>query len=92
VHSFYVYYRVQPELAGEARQAIEAMLAAIELACGVTGRLQCKRDEPTLWMEVYSTVPDAGPFERALRDAVARSAAERYLAPGSARKTECFLG
>ncbi len=92
MHSLYVYYRVQPELAGEARQAVEGMLAEVRALSGVAGRLLCKRDEPTLWMEVYDPVPDALAFERTLREAVARTGVERFLVPGSARILECFLG
>mgnify|MGYP001192677952 CR=1 FL=1 len=92
MHSIYVYYRVQPELAGEARHAIENMLAAVRAETGVVGRLLCKRDQPTLWMEVYDPVPDTATFERALAQAVSRAGATRFLVPGQMRTLECFLG
>lgn len=92
MHSLYVYYRVQPERSGQARQAIEAMLDRLHAATGVRGRLLTKRDESTLWMEVYEPVPDTVQFERALASALAAAGIERFLASGSARKTECFVG
>ncbi len=91
MHSVYVYYRVQPALAGEARRVIESMLAAIHAETGVAGRLLCKRGEPTLWMEVYDPVPDATGFERTLAQAVTRAGATRFLVHGQARTLECFL-
>lgn len=92
MHAIYVYYRVQPDRAGEARQCIEDMLAALRAESGIAGRLLCKRDEPTLWMEVYDPVADLPSFERALDRAVHRAGMTRFLAPGEARSLECFLG
>lgn len=92
MHAVYVYYRVQPELAGDARQSVEHMLAALRAEDGITGRLLCKCDEPMLWMEVYEPVPDLAAFERLLMQSVARADLDRFLAPGSVRKLECFLG
>ena len=92
MYSLYVYYRVQPERSGEARRAIEAMLARLHADTGVRGRLLARRDEATLWMEVYDAVPDTGQFEIALASALTAAGIERFIAAGSARKTECFVG
>lgn len=92
MHSLYVYYRVQVERSGEARQAIEAMFERLHAETGVRGRLLAKRDESALWMEVYDAVPDPGQFEIALASALAAAGFERFIATGSARKTECFVG
>jgi len=92
VHSLYVYYRVLPERSREARLAVEAMIEWLHADTGVRGRLLAKHDEPTLWMEVYDGVADVGPFEHALAGALAAAEIERYIVPGSARKTECFVG
>jgi hypothetical protein len=92
VHSLYVYYRVQTDRSGEARQAIEAMFERLHADTGVRGRLLSKRDESTLWMEVYDAVSDPVQFEIALASALAAAGVERFIAAGSARKTECFVG
>jgi len=92
MHAVYVYYRVQAELAGDARQSVEHMLAALRAEDGITGRLLCKCDEPMLWMEVYEPVAELAAFERRLAQAVVHAGLDRFLAAGSVRKLECFLG
>jgi len=67
------------------------MIEQLHADTGVRGRLLTKCDESTLWMEVYDSVPDAGRFERALASALAAAEIERFIVPGSARKTECFV-
>jgi hypothetical protein len=88
--SYYVYYRVRPECEADARVCIRDLLARIARSSSVEGRLLTKRDEPTLWMEVYAEVPQDIGFE-ALLDRTAREVGvETVLLPGSPRKVECF--
>jgi len=63
----------------------------VRLACrsGVAGRLLKKRDEPVLWMEIYTDVADPVRFEHLLRQVVDEFDVEMFIA--GARRTECFV-
>jgi hypothetical protein len=89
--SCYVYYRIAPEHAARAREALAAVLATLEQRHGVIGRLLRGAGEPLLWMEVYENLHDD---ERVLADLEGLLAERRFdalLAPGSARRTERFV-
>jgi len=86
---FYVWYRVTGDPAA-ARAAVDALLRDVQRATGVAGRVLVRRDDPTTWMEIYEDVADAGRFERALADAVARHAVAAHAA-GGARHAEPFV-
>jgi hypothetical protein len=89
--SYYVYYRVRPDSLEPARERVSQLLARVAARCRVQGRLLAKRDEPGLWMEIYESVQDGAAFESTMREEAARMAFESVLAPGSSRKTECFV-
>lgn len=89
--AYFIYYRLRPEAAEAARTGVNAIFAAVHAATGVSGRLLSKRDEAQLWMEIYEPVVAAETFERTLQQAVDQVGFERLLAPGSARKLECFI-
>jgi hypothetical protein len=86
--SYYIYYRVaQP---GDASLAVSKLQTAIRKRFGIEGRVLQKRDEPSLWMEIYEGVADAAAFEVALASLVEDLDFSRMLAAGSTRKAECF--
>lgn len=87
-YSYYVYYRVSDAL--RAQSLARELQASLKQACGVAGRLQRKRDDPSTWMEIYEGVSDAQAFERTLAQQVEAMRFADVLQPGSARHLECF--
>ena len=83
----YVYYRVGADSAA-ARTAVAALLAAVEAATGVAGRLLARCDDGATWMEVYEPVADAAAFALLLDD-LARHHPVTSIAIDQ-RHTECF--
>lgn len=86
--SYYIYYRVAH--AGDASIAVRKLQSAIRERFGVEGRVLKKRDEPSLWMEIYEGVNDGTAFEAGLAELVRQADFSRNLAAGSTRNTECF--
>jgi len=68
---FYVWYTVTaaPE---DAVAAVAALLAAVEDATGIAGRVLARRDDAATWMEIYENVGDAAAFDRTLAMLVRR--------------------
>ena len=62
---YYVWYLVDVDRAA-ALAAVGALLAAVEDATGIAGRVLARRDEPGTWMEIYENVADTAAFERTL--------------------------
>ncbi len=89
-YSYYIYYRVDPAQAAAAESRIRQLLAAVEEATGIAGRLMTKRGEPNLWMEVYEGVADEAKFEWELATAVNQCEATAFLQAGGGRHVECF--
>jgi hypothetical protein len=89
--SCYVYYRIAPEQAARAREAVAEALATLEQRHGVIGRLMSGAEEPLLWMEVYENLHDADRVLGELDGLLAERRFDAFLAPGSARKTERFV-
>jgi len=89
-HSFYVYYRVEPTLQIEAREAVQSLLTGVKERSGCQGRWLAKVDEPGLWMEVYEDIDDPVRFKGQLYDCLELMTFERFLAPGSRRHLEHF--
>jgi hypothetical protein len=87
---YFVYYRVDPAKIGVAGERVTQLLDALAGWCGVRGRLLKKRDEPTLWMEVYEPVTDAARFEISLQRELERLDFDSVLLSGSRRTVECF--
>lgn len=90
-YSYYIYYRVDPDKTEACEPRIKELLAAVQAATGITGRLLKKREEPLLWMEIYENVSDAETFELRLAHAATRLGVLAYLQPDSGRHTECFV-
>jgi hypothetical protein len=88
--SYYIYYRVEPSHAAACGEAVRKMMDAMHQRTGIGGRLQKKRNEPLLWMEIYEGVADEAKFEWELAEAVAAAGITPLLQPGSSRHTECF--
>jgi len=88
---FYIYYRISPLHAAEARSALGNVMDALEREFAVGGRLLCAQDDAALWMEVYENVGDPVPFEAALNELLGRTRFASWVAPGSARRTERFV-
>jgi len=91
-HSYYIYYRIEPERTAAAEQRIRELLSAVQQATGIAGRLLKKRGEPNLWMEIYENVADDAKFEWELAEAAGKLNATALLQPGSGRHLECFEG
>ena len=91
-HSYYIYYRVEPEIVSAAEQRIRELFGAVERTTGVAGRLLKKRGEPHLWMEIYENVADDSRFEQELAQAAGNLKAAEVLQAGSGRHIECFEG
>jgi hypothetical protein len=84
----YVYYRVVADSMG-ARDAVAALLAAVEAATGVAGRLVARCDDPATWMEIYEPVADAAAFTRQLAE-LARGQRCAAITVDGRRHAECF--
>jgi Domain of unknown function (DUF4936) len=67
VASFYVYYRVAPLQQAATQTAVLQLFALMQAQTGVAGRLQCRLDDATTWMEIYEGVADAEAFNSALQ-------------------------
>jgi hypothetical protein len=89
--SCYVYYRIAPEQAARAREAVAAVLATLEQRHGIIGRLLRGAEEPLLWMEVYENLRDADRMLADLEGLLAERSFDALLAPGSTRRTERFV-
>lgn len=89
-HSFYVYYRVNPDKAGACEPRVRELLTLVRKVTGVDGHLMVKRGEANLWMEVYDNVADDSRFEWELAEAAGKLRIQDYLQPGSGRHVECF--
>ena len=88
--SYYIYYRVNAEKAEECEPRIRELIAAVEKATGIRGRLLKKRGEPLLWMEVYENVSDEAHFEWELADIADHFKVKEYLETDTTRHCECF--
>jgi Domain of unknown function (DUF4936) len=88
--SYYIYYRVPTASTGRARAAVGALQRELSAATGIDGRLLCRRDDETTWMEIYESVPDGARFEAKLAELVERHGVLDLLAPGSSRRQEIF--
>jgi hypothetical protein len=75
---YYIWYRIGDDAAA-VRAALNGVLHDVALACGVTGRLYVRRDEPATWMEVWEPVAEPAAFEAALATAVARHGLDRLV-------------
>ena len=87
---YYIYYRVDPKKAKACEPMVRKLLAAVEQATGVAGRLLRKRGEPLLWMEVYENVADEAKFEWAVADIADQLKLKEYLEHDTTRHVECF--
>ncbi len=87
---YYIYYRVDPKKAKACEPKVRKLLAAVERATGVAGRLLRKRGEPLLWMEVYENVADEAKFEWAVADIADQLKLKEYLDHDTTRHVECF--
>jgi len=83
-----VYYRVAADDAA-ARDAIGTLLAAVEAATGVAGRLLARCDDPATWVEIYEPVADGAAFARRLEELAHRHRATAITIDGR-RHAECF--
>ena len=84
---YYVYYKFDPQRIEELRAVIDMLLREIHAASGVQGVWQRRRDDPSTFMEVYSSVPDADAFDCTLEAALAKVGFARLGVP---RITEIF--
>lgn len=93
LYSYYIYYRVAPDKTEACEPAIKALLAAVERATGVAGRMLKKNSEPLLWMEIYENVAEAEAekFEIELAKAAVSLGVSDFLQSESSRRTECFV-
>lgn len=89
--SLYVYYKVDPERLQDLRDAVVRLLASIERETGVHGRWERKFDDSATYMEVYPHIPNIPGFQNLLARECDRLQFERYLAPGSTRRSELFV-
>jgi len=88
---FYIYYRIAPAHAADARTALEGVMLALEQRFAVSGRLLCAQNDADLWMEVYERVAESAPFEAAMNKLLAETRFASWLAPSSQRRTERFV-
>jgi len=87
----YCYYRIAPEHAAAAREAVTLAFRILEERLGMVGRLLQSEREPLLWMEVYENVRDPERLEATLADLLAEYRFSACLAPGSERRMERFV-
>lgn len=87
----YVYYCISPEKEKAAREAVQQILDAVAAATQLQGKLLCRMEDATTWMEVYEPVSDANALLTVLEEAVANSGLSDYLLPGTRRHLEHFV-
>ncbi len=87
----YIYYRIAAEREEPARHALIGMLAELEASTQIAGRVYRKAQEPLLWMEVYSGIPDADALVDLLTGLAERHGLTRCLADNQRRHAEYFL-
>ncbi len=87
----YCYYRIAPQHADVAREAVTLVFRILEERLGIVGRLLQGEREPSLWMEVYENVRDPHRLEATLADLLAENRFSACLAPGSERRMERFV-
>jgi hypothetical protein len=90
ITDYYVYYKVAAGTTEDLIPVAIAMQSDIYRLTGVRGRLKKKSSDPSTWMEIYEGVYQRLLFEAALADCVVRFGMEKFLAAGSARKSEIF--
>ena len=88
-YSYYVYYQVEAQRADAVRVAVTRLQQGLSRATGIQGNLQCRRDKPQTWMEIYEGIEDAAVFEAALSEQLALSRFAEAMGEG-ARHTEVF--
>ena len=86
----YIYYRIAAAREAEALRALDAMLAALRSASGVTGRIYRKTHEPLLWMEVYTDVDDVDRLADTLAELAAVHGLTACIAENERRHIEQF--
>mgnify|MGYP001764902631 CR=1 FL=1 len=86
--NLYVWYRVSRDDA-DTETAVRGMMARVACRTGIAGQLLKKRDEPRLWMEVYSGIADAEAFARALAEKVNAYDIDMFL--DGERRPEWFI-
>jgi len=84
---FYVWYTVTSERA-DAVRAVAALIAAVEDATGIAGRVLARRDDASTWMEIYENIGEPAAFERALNALAQRHDVARIS--GGVRHVERF--
>ena len=84
---FYVWYTVTAAR-DEAVAIVAALLAAVEDATGIAGRVLARRDDAATWMEIYENVGEAAAFDRTLATLVRRHDVARIS--GGLRHVERF--
>jgi hypothetical protein len=71
--NYYVYYKFDPARIADLRTIVEKLFMQIDAATGIQGEWQRRRDDPSTFMETYSSVTDPAAFDRALENAVEQS-------------------
>lgn len=84
---FYVWYTVTSDRADAAR-AVTTLIAAVEDATGIAGRVLARRDDASTWMEIYENVGDAAAFGDTLDNLARRHDVARIS--GGIRHVERF--
>jgi hypothetical protein len=87
----YIYYRIAPSYAADARAAVEGVIDALTRQFAISGRLLRAQNDDALWMEIYENVVEPLRFEAALNASLAQTRFESWLSPGSTRRTERFV-
>ena len=77
--NYYIYYRITPDKADAAREAVRALFRTVEKAFGVRGRWMRRRDDPSTYMEVYEGVSDEAGFEALIEREGAKLDATRVI-------------
>ena len=87
----YIYYRVAAEREQPARQGLKLMLAELQSSTHLVGRVYSKAQEPLLWMEVYTGVPDVDALVELLTGLAEQHGLIACLADNQRRHAEYFL-
>ncbi len=88
---YYIYYPVQVGLEIDLARTLSNLQADLQARTGIAGRFLRKADDPWTWMEIYENVTDAGTFDAALDEGVARHGLDRFIDAGGRRHTERFV-
>lgn len=87
----YIYYSIDPAKNKETEKAVTQLFAQVKTKSGVQGRLLCRMEDATTWLEVYGPVKNADSLLEVIEEAAFDQGFKQLLVKGTARHAERFV-